>query len=178
MDKSESMISHAHLLLGSGDPKATAKLPVINTEGIADFRNTKNGYGDLIIKDGEVVLDFWKIKLKMSIKNECIVVEQAESKKQIFAREDLPKKYYKLYTFAANMVDALKQKQKVQVDSSSMAGSQVRMSPQEIIKALAGKGRGFSVSADFNFQQVAAAGLAKAAAKSQAMSLKLGSSKS
>lgn len=148
IEKTEPLVGQPHFRVNVEDLTSNVKLPLIDCEGISNCRHEKNGYGDLVIQEGEVLLDFWRRKIKMTIRKECILIEQADLKKQMFAREDLPKKFHSLYMFAAKMVDALKQKQKAQAQNLQVEtrGSQVRMSPQEIIVALSNKNRGISSS--------------------------------
>lgn len=143
-EKPEPLVGQPHFRVNVDDLVSNIKLPTIDCEGIANCRHEKNGYGDLVILDGEVILDFWRRKIKMTIRRDCILIEQADLKKQMFAREDLPKKFHSLYMFAAKMVDALKQKQKVQAQHSQLEtrGSQIRMNPHEIFVALSHKSKG------------------------------------
>jgi hypothetical protein len=178
-EKIEPMVAHPHFLGAVDDKTAAQGLPQIEADGVAECKHEKNGYGDLIVKDGEVLLDFWKRKLKMTIRRDCILVEQADSKKQMFAREDLPKKFHSLYMFAAKMVEALKQKQRAQGQTSNreMRGSQTRMSPQEMLIALSHKSKGLGSSVGTNFQ-LASSSILKVNTNTQKASLRHTTSRS
>lgn len=131
-------ISSPHFSLATDTKLVGTCLPSIDCSDLVQCKHEKKGYGDLVIEDGKVILDFWRRKIRVSIRGECVAVEQADSKKQMYSRKDLPKKFHSLYLFAAKMVDALRQKQITQ--SANMDAqerySETRMSPEEIIGAL------------------------------------------
>jgi hypothetical protein len=168
-----------HFFVPSDDKMAKDKLPPIDASSVVSCRHEKKGYGDLIVEGGEVILDFWRRKLKMTIKRECILVEQTDCKRQMFAREDLPKKYHSLYLFAAKMVDALKQKQLVQSKAplEDFRESQARVGPEEISEALHQRSR-ITVVPQGASKLLAASSVLKASSTAQKASLRLTTSRS
>jgi len=107
-------------------------LPKIETADLLPRKLEKENWGDLIISaDGEIILDFWKKHLKMTIKGDCVSVENSEGKKSMYQREDLPQKHHKLYMFAYTMVSALSEKNKL-----APTHSQARLGPEELLAAL------------------------------------------
>ena len=131
-------ISSPHFSLAPDMQYVGTSLPSIDCSGLVQCKHEKKGYGDLVIEEGKVILDFWRRKLRVTIRGECVAVEQADSKKQMYSRKDLPKKFHSLYLFAAKMVDALRQKQITQPAQKDPQErySEARMSPEDIIGAL------------------------------------------
>lgn len=115
-----------------------SSLPIIDSVGLDKCQLEKKGFGDLIVECGKVTLDFWRRKLRVTIKGECVTVEQPDAKKQLYSRRDLPKKFHNLYLFASKMTEVLRQRQKpIQChEDNQVRYSEARMTPEEILGAL------------------------------------------